>query len=1291
LESDEKDSQDDKSHELPVNEAVNTQVSPDLSPGNDDPNDHSDTEGSNSHQNSLTDESSPPPPPVGDSLSGHPQAGNQGESKEVSSDSSRKKKGKGRGPEGRVHTPGSGNKGNNGGKRRGQQNQSKEKKKQELQSFRETSSDLSLAAGLALVANRQCCNGNGNGPGKASGWFRKGLSDAADFVKKNGKKLSEFLFRKRKRPVNNRPLIGKKITAARSAGRISNSPLRSLVKVVIGAGMLAAGGGLTVWYWKAMDDTKTKENDDLDSRNEPNVEPPVVDMQCKGQGINRDSSLACESLRKKSNHRAAELIMQSAVLLGRDQAYPVFSVFHQSDTHLDIYRKVLPVEQEGLVYGMVGYLDWPGLKVKHQPYFRMEDGVFKGLLERLSVQLTKHFTEGQLEQASSSGLDALSQTLLWCGVPLGKPARKIHGHCVNWVFERMSDSPTWYMDDIHRAYYQQQVSRNIHPQDRSYLGFSPLYHLDAVDSDRFMRYENRKLEDSSKEQVFKSSSVTQLSVNSDGVIPDETGSYDVHIYDDKQQWHKVLSAVEPGQPVRFIPGRIYGISHKEEASSKRYLVSNGQQLLAWREPENIPLATVSEKMVAPKKWLFVRQGGLNPVADVELEDWHYITEYPKLSGAVTFSFYHILYQLFFSRIVSSSPATQAAAGGIISFMAMFQWQVVRNHYSRVSDDPALNRYLKLSDLLAHYQKNRELNKFNMLLALSLNQSSPLGLVEYREKEGVLKAQSYKPLTTFDLRTKIKTFNQSYVACQRQFKGCNADHQEHVEFLRFHMAICGKGIFDGCGQIWQDPSIKRSWLGLMYSVDWKEETMSLMPETERGRFTISPSIEPLQENYQFSVAYHAEPNFWTGSDRLFEVEGRFRCHAASLEKEIIHDDVVHCRMIGNKTYLDFNGNAYLLLFPEFDSSWGRIHWLSFIGGQLLTPTWQRQAQWQMQHVKALSGTLDNPEQVARLTQNALSVRPGDSTEESSGESSGESTSYPEFLFNEQGFHTGSDLEFCNQFRLDNLRLACIAYPLTPTTKQYFLQLADYAKNKRWLSLFNVYPDKVEPDTRHLSVVERWPFSALSADRLIWHIEFLKDYPELGTQPAVNALIAYAGVVKEGENEVGVDIYRRLYRIMQEHNVAERFKHNMAAQCYMRRLFEGKWCAHKKHCLSQLPSWRLESASVHLKTEVKVANEEKLYRTAPRRYNDRYVRVSLNTAVNTLVVDAEKMDDIEFLKSGTPIQRTEGQPDTFDVSVESVPLLLEDKEKGETIALFMLQKGHLYQGSCDRVSLTLLKDQ
>ncbi|WP_062262725.1 hypothetical protein [Endozoicomonas arenosclerae] len=1176
--------------------------------------------------------------------------------------------------------------GNKGGQSLRNQSKKKNQNKPNEVSEIETPGSESVVAGLSVGMTAKCCDRNGQG--KAPGWFRKNVSKLSDFFVEQVKKLGRFLSRKPKKSAT-KPviLLKKKAASIRSSGRISSTPLRSVVKVVVGGVLFATGIGITLWYWRAMDHSEAKAMDHSDSiKDEPADELASVDVQCKGDNVSRDYSMACESLLGGDQHRAAQLIMQSAKVMTKDQPHPVFSIFHQSGPLQNIYRKTLPDKLEGLVYGEVGYLDWPGLKVKHQPYFRMAEGVVREMLESLSVKLTRRFSDEQLELASMGGLDVLSQAILWCGFPLGKPAKKVHGNCFDWLIEQVSESSDWYQHDMHRVYYLQQLSRVTPPEDVSYLGFSPLYHLDQAGLSGFLEYENRKLKAASKELIVMNSPILQRPANPEGLVPDHVEEpYDLFVSEGHERWHKVLSSVISGQPVKFIPGRVYGLSDQGGVSPKRLLVSNGQQLIEWDEQKgNAKAHTQLERPRPAKKRLFNRQSGLSPVVSIEQQNWHFMTEYPRISGVSFLGLYHLVYWVVFSQ--GGSAVSQAVTGSIVSFMALLQWQILSNYYAQAPDDRTLVRYQKLSDLFVYFQKNRDLNKLNMLLALSMNPSLPLGMMEYREKDGVVSAKDYLPFAEFDLKKKVKAFNHSFISCQKHFKGCSADYQEHVEFIRFHMAVCGEGLVNGCEGMWEDLPSRRAWLGLVHSVDWQDKAMSLMPDPGRGGFTITPSFEAQPGGYRFAVAYHALASIWIGQNQLFEVDGRFRCQPSSLQKGMNSDEAVQCRVVGNKTYLDFKGSAHLLLLPEFDQKWERVHWLSFMNGNLLDPVWKRQAQWQVEHVQGLSGSLDSPELVANLTQSVIPLRqPQDAEGTSNAFSSGSV-----FLMDDKGHYVGSDLDFCNRFEFENLRLACIAYPLDLTLRKYFLQLDNYAENKQWVAFFNQQREATDKAESLLSVVDIRHFNTLSVERLLWHIEFLKDDPELGTQANVDAIMAYAGVIAEDNPEVAMGTYRKLYKVMMEGNVAERFKENQSARCYMKRLSEGKWCSQEDACLTELPSWILKGASLSLDSEVKLVRKDKLYRAASKRYNDHFSRVRLDRVIKNVGVDAVKSADSEFLMSDVPVKKVEGVSDAFDVSVEGVPLLIKDKDKDVIEAMFILQEGHLYQGACDSLSMTLQKE-
>jgi hypothetical protein len=475
---------------------------------------------------------------------------------------------------------------------------------------------------------------------------------------------------------------------------------------------------------------------------------------------------------------------------------------------------------------------------------------------------------------------------------------------------------------------------------------------------------------------------------------------------------------------------------------------------------------------------------------------------------------------------------------------------------------------------------------------------------------------------------------------------------------------------------------------MSSLDWPDEVLSLGSSPGASTFMMIPALGRELENYQLSVGFESRGRYWSGNERLFEIDGRYRCQPESNDKQLSNHEVARCRLAGNKTLVEFNGDSNLTLSPEVNWQWAETRWLSFRGGSLSTPFWKRQDHWQQRSVRPLAGGLDEYDLSLHTAGSAngnmtVDDRTGlDESESAAGESM--------FLVSESGHYTGSDLSFCNHLSFENLRIACIGFPLDAQSRQYFLQLDEYGNKRQWVSLFHEVEYEKKRESTQLTIVGRVHFKTLSVERLLMHIELTREFPALGNQRSVGALMAYAGLVTIKGQPADKTVYWRLYNLSQQVSIAQSFRGLQPAQCFMERVAEKQWCSLSDECLIQVPAWVFRNDVTDMKPEIKVIDKEVLERPQTPRYLDHYRKLRFEVDASHLVVNQLRNEDIKIINAGVPFKAVQGLPNILKISIEGVPFYMQRKDADRLEYIFMLQRGTLYQGACDQIPIVLQKD-
>lgn len=1124
----------------------------------------------------------------------------------------------------------------------------------------------------AGVAGAQNCGDS------TPGWFRKLLNKARDTGKKAVEKVSGLFSRSKKKALPKG--LAQKIKQSSSSQVVSQastrtgySATRTVLKVLITT-VVVVGGGYLTWRWVSSGKEESSEKSKLDETDmpeqpeQPSEKESLPAQKCNQKGFRKEFIEVCEDLVKQGADKAAQLVARSARTFDFRLPLPIFSVF-QRDGDQSLFQNELPVEKEGLVYGAAGFYQ-DRVRNRSLPAYSIDQTFISELFSEMAQLIARELNDEDIRQANEKGLDPFAQALFWCGIPLGNPAKDFHSRCTDGVIAQITEDPTWYLRHVHRVYYLQQTSLGTYAKtaeeisDRgSYLGLSPVYSLDAITQVLLMEYEPRELKADNERAITISTPLNQSAISgSKKVTPaDITQNYDLLILEENDLWSRVQSNVEKSQPLALTAGRIYGIAHPGHTLPYHYLATNGQQAI------ELSRKSLSTTPKAGKKrsrhdhsWLYIRQSGLEMQALPKTPPGNILTNYPLMTLGGFMVVFNVGFQLAFPESRTNSFIRQAVDGFMVTTASVVLWGMLRERFEPhpLSETPLPERYQKLSSLLKHFQEFGEYDKARMLLALAVNAGAPLGTLSFsEEREAAIYAKKYTPLTSQPFKQQIKLFSKSYSACKKQFKNCTSDQREHIEYLRFHMMVCEGMSFNhsDCVTFWSDRPTRRAWLGAMTSIDWQEETLNFSHTLDYKSFSITPTFS-VRKGAQFFMGFGSEPGFWVGSDRLFEVDGRYRCQPSSYREGVANDEAVRCHIHNQKTLVEFKNDAVLILIPELHQRWEQTRWLVFRGGNLLEPVWKRQSQWQKQSVQRREGTLDSYLQVL-------------GSEE------------PDTKGRNKTPLAGADAEFCNSIAFENLRLACLSYPLDSASRKYISQLQQYGSNTPWVAEFN-WHESHEGEPAHLIVVDRIPFSSLSVERLLWHLALIREFPELGQQQeTIEDLMAFVGSISRLQGLVDQEAYRRMYKNFTDNSKAHIIKASPDAQCYKARLQQSHWCSAEAHCLLEVPNWTLGKGVTHYSSEIRLVRRNKVVKISSGQPASAGLRIQLNQNLTDSSISMARKIDWGLVQRVSPLVRVETLKDTFDINVEDTPFYVTNKNSNEIRAIFMLHHGKLYQGACD----------
>ncbi|MGI9277052.1 MAG: hypothetical protein ACR2PT_19680 [Endozoicomonas sp.] len=349
-----------------------------------------------------------------------------------------------------------------------------------------------VAATHEMAAPQQVCGQRpdmGWGPG-----LRKYCDSFYKGMKKLAVNLGKWLPGKGRKKIKT-PALPKSL---RPRGSSQSSPVISTGCTLLAIAVAGAASLLGYWYMSSATESERQRDTESDDSEPLPSEPETEDSQlydpvdCTGV---RNALLRsyCQKLSVREEHVAARLVRYFDLNRWRMEHFYVSAAFKVTVKGRLMLEPLDSEERVSVLFGAVGYPARRSTGHTGRPIFHIDSKAYTKLILKAAKKLARLSPE-ILTTSLAGRFDPVAQVLFWCGIPMGKPAGRLHHSCTDWLMKQLEIwGAGWYEEGGHGLYYRLLTEPYELEPGQRYLGYLPRFYLKDIETISGLWYEPRIL------------------------------------------------------------------------------------------------------------------------------------------------------------------------------------------------------------------------------------------------------------------------------------------------------------------------------------------------------------------------------------------------------------------------------------------------------------------------------------------------------------------------------------------------------------------------------------------------------------------------------------------------------------------------------------------------------------------------------------------------------------------------------------------------------------------------------
>ncbi|MCW7551707.1 hypothetical protein NX722_03415 [Endozoicomonas gorgoniicola] len=879
---------------------------------------------------------------------------------------------------------------------------------------------------------------------------------------------------------------------------------------------------------------------------------------------------ALEEQSAKKQKEIALLIERFSQSRWEKHHFPITAIY-EKDSHKSYIDDYLHGWQncQSLRFGMIGYNpateeviepsdhSGPNFPVSHKQFSRWVTKTVSQLFDKISELLNPE---------DPAVIDTIAQTLMLCGIPIGKPGQAMHKECVATVADIIGKNGIdWYQKGMH-IHSMHNTQRHELTGHQASLTFVPNFtlnqhctHLDKLSYAPRIRQSADAPFPSLNKPFFADSGQTFEWSPDD--LPEQFNLLYYHL---EEGWTLDKAYNNTSSTMELNMGSIYGIQAEGEDTPSRILAFTNRQMI-----ESHPAGTKTETQdgsvihwfsSAPgtdRYWLY-QQNDMEEIRSqrVRQDTMSYLNSVKQTQLANVVKAFSVFSQILLFDITVRRYRIVPKGSGLSPLLDVFMGFSVfgyhellviplRNFMHRPPyadpEQEAAGRYHGLKQLHGYYLNDQQnYPHHNLLTSLLSDTEAPLGVIRYwtenvDNSNKRLTADYYEPLSYMSFKQQRTFFDKAVERCARYFgrNSCDPQNREHLDFIQFYLTICSTTQFESCEAMWKQSQSKEIWKIIVNQYDWAEIRYPLgILNSQFDTHGIVPVIRAYKRRPELDLII-SKPSQGLVQRKLDQYQPKPPAPVLSVtgEKHTAFPELNSISAFDNETQslwvLPWKETA-LIKMTNIDDSYS-IHPVIINNNQLLPQTSNRMIKWYE----------DNKVRVKECHE----------------------VDFPNL------FH------LCKKVSGDN-------------QKQFLIFLLNSRiKKSPWIA---VYRPELEHGANpekdlYFRFSDRIHFKDLSVDRLERHIDRINSF--YGKKRSGMVKLIDSEILTESLAEVGLLILPSINEAAQNHFYEESYKlafgkkekpNNLFSDCIMDKLQKDQLCAESSTCVLMMQGWKLESS-------------------------------------------------------------------------------------------------------------------
>ena len=931
---------------------------------------------------------------------------------------------------------------------------------------------------------------------------------------------------------------------------------------------------------------------------------------------------ALKELSAKKQKEIAQLIERFSQSHWEKHHFPITAVYeiNSHTSYIDDYHHHGWQNCQSLRFGMVGYNPAPAPEAAIEPLDHSGPN-FPVSHKQFSRWVTKTITHlfdkipDLLNSENPAAIDTIAQTLMLCGIPIGKPGQALHKECVTTVAGIIGrNGLDWHQKGMH-IHSMHNTQRHELTGHQASLTFVPDFslnqhctHLDKLSyAPRIRQSADAPFPSLNKPFFADSGQTFQWSPEH---LPEQ---FSLLYYPREGGWTLAQAYNETPSTIELNMASIYGIQGAGEDTPGRILAFTNRQMIEshpagtkTNTQDGSVIHSASSTPGSDRYWLY-QQNDMGNIRSqrVRQNTMSYLNSVRQTISGSGVKRPSILAHIFlfeiavrWNGILHRDSQLSYLLDALICFSVVAYHELLAVPLSSLMHSPpyanpkqeAAERYRRLKQLRSYYLNDRHnYPHHNLLTSLLSDTEAPLGVIHYNtenlnESNERLIANYYEPLSYISFKEQKKFFDQAVERCARYFgrNSCDPQSRDHLDFIQFYLTICSTTKIKSCEAIWKQSQSRKIWKIIVSQYDWTEIRYPFgILNYQFATHSVIPVIRVNKKRPELDLKF-SKP--WPGHIR--NILGRYQAKplapvlSVTGEKHAAFPEPGSISAFDNETQslwvLPWKETA-LIAMTNVDDTYS-IHPVILNKNQLLPQTSNRMIKW--------------------YEDNNVRVKE------------------------------------CHEVDYPNLFHLCKKVSDNNQKKFLIFLLNSRIKKSPWIA---VYRPEIEHGSNpekdlYFRFSRRIHFKDLSIDRLERHIDAIDSF--YGKNRSGMVKLIDSAILTESLAEVGLLSLAGVNEAVQNRFYEENYQlvfdkkekpDNLFSDCIMDKLQKDQLCAESTTCVLMMQGWKLESSTnsySHHPLPVWIQNG-KVYNSMPVDNSDSMVVASGNTpddqTMNTYVYD------------------------------------------------------------------------